>query len=35
MEMVHCPNCNAVTGHKRALGFGTFFARGQKVDGSI
>lgn len=26
MEMVHCPNCSKMTGHKRALGWGTFFA---------
>ena len=26
MEMVFCPNCNKLTGHKRVIGFGTFFA---------
>ncbi len=26
MEMISCPNCNKLTGYKRALGFGTFFA---------
>ena len=25
MEMIHCPNCNKLTGFKRTLGFGTFF----------
>jgi len=24
--MIFCPNCNKLTGYKRALGFGTFFA---------
>jgi hypothetical protein len=26
MEMILCPNCGKLTGFKRALGFGTFFA---------
>lgn len=26
MEMIFCPNCEKLTGYKRALGFGTFFA---------
>ncbi len=26
MEMVFCPNCNKLTGYKRVIGFGTFFA---------
>jgi hypothetical protein len=26
MEMIFCPNCGKLTGYKRALGFGTFFA---------
>ena len=26
MEMIHCPNCDRRTGHKRAFGWGTFFA---------
>lgn len=26
MEMIFCPNCRNLTGYKRALGFGTFFA---------
>lgn len=26
MEMIHCSNCDKITGFKRALGFGTFFA---------
>ncbi len=26
MQMAYCPNCGKITGHKRALGFGTFFA---------
>jgi len=26
MQMVHCPNCDQLTGFKRSLGFGTFFA---------
>ena len=26
MEMIFCPNCNKLTGYKRVLGFGTFFA---------
>jgi hypothetical protein len=26
MEMIFCPNCEKLTGFKRALGFGTFFA---------
>lgn len=26
MEMIICPNCNKLTGYKRAIGFGTFFA---------
>jgi hypothetical protein len=26
MEMIFCPNCNKLTGYKRLLGFGTFFA---------
>ena len=26
MEMIFCPNCNKLTGYKRHLGFGTFFA---------
>jgi hypothetical protein len=26
MEMIFCPNCQKLTGYKRALGFGTFFA---------
>lgn len=26
MQMMSCPNCNKLTGFKRALGFGTFFA---------
>jgi hypothetical protein len=26
MEMILCPNCNKLTGYKRVLGFGTFFA---------
>ncbi|MFZ0319644.1 MAG: hypothetical protein WAL56_11005 [Candidatus Sulfotelmatobacter sp.] len=26
MEMIFCPNCGKLTGFKRALGFGTFFA---------
>lgn len=26
MEMIFCPNCNKLTGYKRAIGFGTFFA---------
>jgi hypothetical protein len=25
MQMRHCSNCCKETGHKRALGFGTFF----------
>lgn len=25
MNCYHCPNCNKVTGHKRALGIGTLF----------
>jgi hypothetical protein len=26
MIAAHCPSCQRVTGHKRALGWGTFFA---------
>ena len=26
MEMIVCPNCNKLTGFKRVIGFGTFFA---------
>jgi hypothetical protein len=26
MKMIFCPNCGKLTGYKRALGFGTFFA---------
>ncbi len=26
MEMIFCPNCNKLTGYKRVIGFGTFFA---------
>ncbi len=26
MEMIFCPNCQKLTGYKRAIGFGTFFA---------
>ena len=26
MRMGYCPNCSKTTGHKRALGWGTFFA---------
>lgn len=26
MEMIFCPNCNKLTGYKRTIGFGTFFA---------
>ncbi len=26
MEMIVCPNCKKLTGYKRAIGFGTFFA---------
>ena len=26
MEMILCPNCNKLTGYKRVIGFGTFFA---------
>src|SRR5712692_6682131 len=26
MEIIFCPNCNKLTGYKRSLGFGTFFA---------
>jgi hypothetical protein len=26
MRMYHCSNCNKLTGFKRSLGFGTFFA---------
>jgi len=26
MEYLYCPNCCKMTGHKRALGWGTFFA---------
>jgi len=26
MESYHCPSCGRITGHKRALGWGTFFA---------
>jgi hypothetical protein len=26
MEMIFCPNCAKLTGYKRALGLGTFFA---------
>jgi hypothetical protein len=26
MEMIFCPNCGKLTGYKRAIGFGTFFA---------
>ena len=28
MISAFCPSCNRVTGHKRALGWGTFFAAG-------
>ena len=26
MDFTYCPNCGKTTGHKRALGWGTFFA---------
>jgi hypothetical protein len=26
MQMIHCPNCQKLTGYKRQIGFGTFFA---------
>ena len=26
MEMIFCPNCNRLTGYKRVIGFGAFFA---------